>query len=540
MKRKWGQGVGLLAASMVAGLFWSPGAAEACGGFFCNRTAPVAQSGEQIIFAKDADGRMTAHVRIEYEGGATEFAWILPVPSVPTVGLGTEAVFMALNRTTSPDFRREFRVRGTCLEEPECRYPEPDYGGGWFDGSPPLADSATGTPEVEVASQGNVGPYETAVIRSTDGVDALLQWLQDNDYDIPDETGAALADYVADGDYFVALRLQKDRGVGEIQPITLEFEEAQPCIPIKLTRIATIPDMPITAYVLGAEVAAVQNYRRITPAYDEPGLWTRSVNYWSYISDQVDDASGKAFVTEFAGDTPDVSWIRIPEIGESFRGLTSGRDVLSVLSGTGIQADPLLLGLLQRFMPVPEEYGGDAQSYYNAVFVGLENPTVDANGLADALTEAIIEPRDAAARLVEAHAVTTRMSTTMSAEDMTLDPIFDLEEDAPRVSNIHTALNVTSCGDERDYANHAPRYLELASGRRETLFGGEVLSAREYCENRGGTLVEAEPPDSTGLGWTGMSRGEGCSVDQSSGGLSGLAAVSVIGLALLWRRRRRA
>ena len=143
---------------------------------------------------------------------------------------------------------------------------------------------------------------------------------------------------------------------------------------------------------------------------------------------------------------------------------------------------------------------------------------------------------------MEAHAVTTRMSTTMSAEDMTLDPIFDLETEAPRVSNIHSALGVTDCGDRRYYADYAPRYLELASGRRESQFAGEALSAREYCEDTGGTLVGGatdDPLDSTALGWSGMSRGEGCAVNQPSGGPSGLGAISFVALALLWRRRRR-
>ena len=76
------------------GAITAPRTARACGGFFCsNASRPVAQSGEEILFSIDADGSITAVVQIAYAGPAESFAWIVPVPSVPELSTGTNALF---------------------------------------------------------------------------------------------------------------------------------------------------------------------------------------------------------------------------------------------------------------------------------------------------------------------------------------------------------------------------------------------------------------------------------------------------------------
>ena len=69
--------------SLIALIATTP-AADACGGFFCNRTDPVDQSGEDILFSVDKDSdTTTAHIQIAYEGAAEDFAWIVPVAHAP-------------------------------------------------------------------------------------------------------------------------------------------------------------------------------------------------------------------------------------------------------------------------------------------------------------------------------------------------------------------------------------------------------------------------------------------------------------------------
>ena len=61
--------------------------ASACGGFWCSQTAPVEQTGEQIIFVQNGDGTVTCVINIAYQGHSEHFAWVLPVEGVPQIGV---------------------------------------------------------------------------------------------------------------------------------------------------------------------------------------------------------------------------------------------------------------------------------------------------------------------------------------------------------------------------------------------------------------------------------------------------------------------
>src|SRR5204863_1205443 len=80
-------------------------------------------------------------------------------------------------------------------------------------------DAGTGhsQPAVDVSFQGNIGPYATAIVRSDDPA-ALETWLTDNQYYVSPEASQIIQQYVAAGNFFVALRLRSGHGVDEIQP----------------------------------------------------------------------------------------------------------------------------------------------------------------------------------------------------------------------------------------------------------------------------------------------------------------------------------
>ena len=78
--------------------------ALACGGFFCS-SIPVDQSKERIVFAIDDEaGEVEVHVQIFYAGPAPEFAWVVPVPAVPEVGVSSDQMFNLVSQMTQPTF----------------------------------------------------------------------------------------------------------------------------------------------------------------------------------------------------------------------------------------------------------------------------------------------------------------------------------------------------------------------------------------------------------------------------------------------------
>jgi len=541
-----------VASAALTATLAAPRPAHACGGFFCQRS-PMNQSGEKIVFAVEEDGTLTAHVQIVYSGTAESFAWILPVPTEPTLATGTDALFSQIDRATAPRFQLERETVGTCREEPRCDWDEPwdesPYPPSYGSADAGAAADSGGRDDVMVHLREAVGPYDAVVLSSGD-VEALRTWLRDNGYDIPDQANDLLEHYVSKGDYFVALKLLQDRGVGEVQPIALRFEERQPCIPIRLTAIATVPDMPITAWVLGRSRAAPYNYMSVRPDLELRELYMGGdpSTYRTLVTNAVDDAGGKAFVTEYSGDVPDLS-LSLPEI-DDLRDVTDPGTFLMRLQERGFSGDSQLMGILLRHIPPPED--AEPRDFYNCIVndwcmrydAYLSELEFDPAALVDNLEEAVLTPRREAEEMLGRHPQITRMFTTMSADEMNEDPVFVLDDDMPEVSNVHTATLVTECSPEY-FRWAAPQKIVFASGAEEMTREGVAYPGTdaEYCEDRrtGDFGPYADPEtlrETAEMRATTVAGGGGCSAAPAAAAGSGLGTLLLGALLLAIRRRR--
>ena len=108
-----------VAALLATSLLAYPSDADACGGFFCNTGQPVNQVGEHILFAIE-EGVVTAHIQIQYQGPAERFSWVLPLPSLPELGVGTDELFTQLRSRTDPQFRIDWQNEGSCYYQSSC------------------------------------------------------------------------------------------------------------------------------------------------------------------------------------------------------------------------------------------------------------------------------------------------------------------------------------------------------------------------------------------------------------------------------------
>ncbi len=534
-----------LASAMV------PSTAAACGGFFC-QSAPMNQAGENILFSVEDDGSMTAYVQIVYQGEADAFAWILPLPSVPELSVGTDRLFTALGDSTAPRFQIDYQTTGMCRTEPSCPnryYPTTDYGGGVYDAS---AASDAGLSGVVVEFQGAVGPYD-AVVLSGGTADELYTWLVDHEYQIPDMSRPLIAEYVTRGHHFVAIRLSADRTTSEIQPLVLHYVEASPCVPLELTAIATVPDMPITAYFLASGRAVPSNYSIIEPIFDDAGLWQGRASYSSWLTRAVDAVGGQAFVTDYAGDVPSLA-LALPSIDDLARTDATPREIVSALFGRSYSGDAQLLAILSRWLPPPA--ASDARSYYNCLASGFCAPDYedyrpegwDPVGFVTDIRTTITQPRLDAEAMLARHTWLTRLATTISGPEMTLDPTFRIDDALGPVSNTHTAVRHVDCGPAY-FSWAAPMSLELPSGRviveqEGVPYGG---TDAEYC---------ADMDDGSFAPWASRATllrtsrlrdvhpgggGSSCAVGAvgSHAGDAGLVALALAALAVVSRRKRK-
>ena len=424
-------GLGLVAALAA------PRVAEACGGFFCSQQ-PIDQSGERIVFFVSED-RVQAHVQIQYQGEAEQFAWVVPVHGLPEVSIGSERLFSYLEWPTRP--RVELEWEETC--------------GGWLFGAEATADGqappgrAGGDDGVTLVSRANVGPYDIATLTATDS-DALTTWLRTNGYDIPDPAAEALAPYVGAeaGYHFVALRLQQDRGTGDLKPLVLDIPTNMPCIPLRLTAIAARPDMPITAFVFSEHRAVPLNYRHVLLNPVRLDWLGGGSNYTSVASAAVDEAGGQAFLTEFAGPHAPVY--------EPFGDLLPSTIDLGVLRTKTHPVDFVvelmrqqfprdgLLELLTRHIPPPD--GVEARDFFNRIETfrtqidqDPQRPPFDVQAIVAELDETVVTPLTRADGQLATFPYLTRLFTTMSADEMTVDPEFAFNDSLGDVSNVFRA-----------------------------------------------------------------------------------------------------
>ncbi|WP_437933549.1 DUF2330 domain-containing protein [Sorangium sp. So ce341] len=283
----------------TAALTTAPRPVEACGGFFCGRQ-PVDQTAERILFATNQDGSVTMVTQIQYAGAAPDFAWVIPlaeVPAVDSLAVFPQLALTALDAATGPQFQ--------WPNDPSCDSPVLQAGG--VD-SPAAGGADDGDVTVHVREE--VGPYDVAVIESTDPA-ALIDWLRSNGFRVNDAMAPYIQIYTSEGMKFLALRLQPDAEVSDIQPFRFTLPSGSPSIPIRLTAIAAEPEMGITVMVLGDRRYGPANWPDIEIDDDQivwtPYAWPMQTNWTALVARGVDEAGGRGFVTEMSGPTTDIA-----------------------------------------------------------------------------------------------------------------------------------------------------------------------------------------------------------------------------------------
>ncbi|MEQ1502445.1 MAG: DUF2330 domain-containing protein [Myxococcota bacterium] len=451
--------------------------ADACGGFFCNNT-PVDQSGEDVVFSVDEEkNETTVHVQIAYSGSAEEFAWIVPVAALPEMLLSNDRMFRELSWRTAPTFSLDYVERGDC----EGGFYPPSYGGYSDYSSSSSAAGADSGGTVTVITESTVGPYEMVVLQAQTSA-GLLDWLQGSGYLLPDDLDPVLSPYVADGSYFVALRLRKDVDVGALQPIALKYAGTGASIPIQLTSIAATPDMRLHVYVVGEHRSVPDSYLHVKINDLVVDWFGYGQNYEDAITVAANEAGGQAFATDYAGDASvmdQVLWSEgrydIPLLAAS----PSAYVFFDRLLSMGFQGDTQMLELFREFLPIPEGAGVDEQSFYNCLACYTEivdTIPFDAAAFAAAIDERVVAPLHEAQLMFDDNPVLTRMTSSVSPAEMTVDPTFvfnaDMEQTVSADRRAQVELFCATGGSFYD----SPRKLTLADGRSYDLPSSQWLA----------------------------------------------------------------
>jgi hypothetical protein len=180
-----------------------------------------------------------------YEGSASSFAWLIPVPARPKVEILKGAIFHELAKLVMPK-RPVTKGRG---------------------------DFELSAPGVTVIERKTVGAYDVSVLSATDS-QALMKWLATNKYHLPPMAEGPVRGYIADKWTFVACRVKtpssaKGLQTGTLAPLRFTFKTKKPVYPLKLSSANPKPfDLLVylilpTAEVGKAETVSVTGIPRV-------------------------------------------------------------------------------------------------------------------------------------------------------------------------------------------------------------------------------------------------------------------------------------
>lgn len=588
--------VGSLVASAVA-----PKDARACGCLVLSDVSvPTVQAGERILFAQDS-GTVTAIIQIQYQGKPGDFGWLVPLPAVPKNRLGqdgidvsTDELFTQLLATTTPSY--------TLTRTSTCNPSFGGSGGGYspnfgcssssLSGSAPeanyglAADMATPEKPSPLVVQSSVGPYDFAVLKADSQAD-MLAWLQSNRYVVPAGSDAAVSPYIRPGAYFLALKLRADQKTGDVQPIVLRYQSDYPMVPLTLTSVGALPHMGVQVWVLGRARAIPRNYYHVVLNDAQLDLVGNVGNYAQVVTAAVGEAPRRhAFVTEYAGASSVMAGVlynsqRFSRLAELSATSDPYKYVQTALNPEyGFTPSPFsngsrqfqqsaaaLAAVLSQYIPEPQTLaarGVSLLTYYQSLdfYLRLDpqrgGPDYDAVALklqmfdpvavtADLKTR-IVTPDQEAQQLFDSHPQLTRLYTTISPEDMNVDPVFGFNADLPDVQLSHRASLTQGC-EPYDRTLETDSQLRVTSWtpsdpqlpyslRIETV--GEV-GPPVVVTNNGTKIASLSPLDRDISGSAGAGLQRGC-VTAPGRRIPVAAPVSLLvlcsGLVVLRRRRR--
>jgi hypothetical protein len=424
-------------------LLLSPRSASACGGTFCDSgptAMPVDQTGENVLFVMDGQN-VEAHVQIQYQGEAAKFAWIVPMPKVPTVSVGSQPLFSALLSSTVPSY-------GFTQTFDQCGMGGNggiNIGtGGAAGGAGAGGSSAGDAGGPTVVFKKTVGAFEVTALQGGTA-EEVSTWLSTNGYQSIPSAPAILQHYVEQQFVFVAIKLTGGAGVDEIHPLVFKYQGNEPCVPLKLTAVAAVEDMGVRVFFLGDDRVYPTNYKHIELNPARLDWQSRGTNYPQLVSRAVDSAvaNGKAFVTEYAGATSVIgasnTSIFNPLWSEAPFATILPENVITELNRQGLTNclpgfcqfnHPLVLPLLQQYLPAPA--GVQENTFYGSLAqYALQIDRLKWRGAAFSadFKSRIVDPGKHARDIVNRWPYLTRMFTTISPAEMSVDPTFHARAD---------------------------------------------------------------------------------------------------------------
>jgi len=236
-----------------------------CGFYVGKADTQLFNDASQVALVRDGD-RTVLTMSNDYQGPLSEFALVVPVPSVlqkEQIHIGDRKLLEHLDAYSAPRLVEYF-------DADPCRPPMAmdmarASGAPAAKASSPREASSDAALGVTIEARYTVGEYDILILSARES-SGLETWLKQNGYRIPERASAALQPYIRqDMKFFVAkvnLKEQAAAGVQYLRPLQIAYESRKFMLPIRLGMANARGSQDMVVYALSRQgrVESV-NYR---------------------------------------------------------------------------------------------------------------------------------------------------------------------------------------------------------------------------------------------------------------------------------------
>jgi len=299
----------LLRALAAASVIFTTHAASAfCGFYVSGADAALYNNATEVVLMRDGTRTVLA-MENNYEGPASDFAMVVPVPVVlqkENVKTLPQAVFDRVDKLAAPRLVEYW-------EQDPC---QPQYREEMLMAAPPSPDVAESDDRpppkaygVKIEAKFSVGEYDVLILSATDsmGLDAFLR---SRSYKIPSGAEPYLRPYVQNGSKFFVAKVNvakvtfKD-GQAMLSPLRFHYDSDTFSLPVRLGLINSNDAQDLIVHVLARsrfEVANYENYAIPTNIDVSEATKENFGAFYAAMFDRMLALHPKAVITEYAWD----------------------------------------------------------------------------------------------------------------------------------------------------------------------------------------------------------------------------------------------
>ncbi len=242
----------LSSALAITTLAAASSASAFCGFYVAKADTDLFNQSSKVALVRDGD-RTVITMANDYQGDPTEFAMVIPVPTVITkeqVHISNAALLDHLDAYTAPRLVEYFDQNPCDRARYESRMRKNSVGM-----APPVSavmedEASLG---VIIEESFSVGEYDILILSATES-DGLQIWLESNGYQIPKGARRILGSYIKqDMKFFVAkvnLEEKAKQGGEMLRPIAVAYESPKFMLPIRLGTLNSNGDQDLFVYTL--------------------------------------------------------------------------------------------------------------------------------------------------------------------------------------------------------------------------------------------------------------------------------------------------